>query len=612
MKTGGYLCKLFCIAFIISNYLSVPCKAQDEEKEIASDRKQAEHYYKKLLYEEALKLYLEIARYEPKDAKVNFRIGVCYLKTAHKDKALEYLQKASRLGEKNEDLVDMNYCFGRAYHFLHQFDVAIRYYKTYLSTVDTEKDIQEVTEIKHLIEMCENGKILIADPVKVKIEHLDGDINSCYPDFSPIISADANSLYFSSRRHIASLGSYNKDTDEYNEDVYLSYYKNNKWIPAFAFNPVNDTHDEAPVNLSWDGKDLFFYRTDRGYDCDLWEYRLNDSVWDAKLKDSIHAVPVKMKKSINSGDLETGGTLSPDKERFYFCSDRKGGFGGMDLYYSQKQPDGSWGHAVNMGPVVNTKYDEEAPFMFADGKTLYFSSEGHNSMGESDLFVTKLIDSTSGWIKPRNLGYPVNTAEDELSITLAGDGKTAYYSTLRADSYGEEDIYKLYFDVFPGIDESIDRPAIAAATTHSDSVRMAYAASPETHIPQRGDVLEDKAHFEFNATYITEYSRHKIDHVVATLKKHPAMKVLVCGYASAMGTPDYNLKLSNERAKAVMDYMISQGISKDRLFAKAYGSENLVISSRDKRQNVLNRRVEFVVMNNDNVAIEQSALKKGE
>ena len=593
---------LVCLAFVFSVYLSTPSVAQDEDDEITtkSEMKQAEHYYKRLLYPEALKLYLQIVKQEPKNAKINFRIGVCYLKTAEKNKALEYLQKAATLGEKNEDMVDMNYCFGRAYHFLHEFDKAISYYKTYLSGIDQDRDIQEVTEIKHLIEMCENGKHLIADPVKVKIEHLDGDINSCYPDFSPVVSADGNTLYFSSRRHIASSGSYNKDTDEYNEDVYTSYYKNGKWIPAFAMTAVNDIHDEAPVSLSWDGKDLFIYRTDRGYDYDLFEY---------KMKDTAHTAPVKMKKTINTGDLETGCSLTPDGNRFYFCSDRKGGFGGMDIYYTEKQADGSWGHAVNMGPIVNTKYDEEAPFIFADGRTLFFSSEGHNSMGESDLFVTKFIDSA--WVKPRNLGYPVNTAEDELSITLTADGKIGYYSSLRMDSYGEEDIYKLSFDVFPGIDESSQRPAIAQATLHSDSMRMVYAASPHTHMPIKGDVLEDKAHFEFNASYITEYSRHKIDHVIATLKKYPDMKILVCGYASAMGTPDYNLKLSYKRAETVIEYMVSQGINKERLFAKAYGSENLVISSRDKRQNVLNRRVEFVVMNNNNnVAVDQSDNKK--
>jgi len=234
-------------------------------------------------------------------------------------------------------------------------------------------------------------------------------------------------------------------------------------------------------------------------------------------------------------------------------------------------------------------------------------------MGESDLFVSKLTDS-SAWVKPHNLGYPVNTAEDEESITLAADGVTGYYSSMRSDSYGGEDIYKVTFDEFPGInDESILKQATiarAAATNHSDSVRMAYAASPGDHIPQKGDVLEDKAHFEFNATYLTEYSRHKVDHVIAALKKHPSMKILVCGYASAMGTPEYNLKLSNERAITVMEYMEKQGISKDRLFAKAYGSENLVISSRDKRQNVLNRRVEFVVMSNGSVLVEHKPMDK--
>src|SRR6185437_14535821 len=281
--------------------------------------------------------------------------------------ALEYLQYAAKFGQKNEDMVDMNYCFGRAYHFLHEFENASKYYKTYLGTIDQERDVQEFGQIKHLIEMCENGKHLIAEPVKVTIEHMSEEINSGFSDVSPVISADGNTIYFSSRRRADSTVDNKKDIDEYDEDVYVSYNKNGKWIPAVKFTALNYAHDEAPVSLSWDSKDLFFYRTDRGYEYNLWKYNI---------KDTTNIPPYKMSKAINTGELETSGSLSPSGKRFYFCSDRKGGFGGMDIYYTEKQADSTWGPVVNMGPIINTKYDEEAPFIFADGKTLFFSSEG--------------------------------------------------------------------------------------------------------------------------------------------------------------------------------------------------------------------------------------------
>jgi len=577
----------YTVVFVLIMLLSIQGIAQQKltNKEAEDIREEAYKYYKKQQYLQALKLYQQVEKFYSKSAIVNFRMGVCYLKTSEKKKALAYLNNSARMGQRDIDYIDPNYCYGRAYHYLMDFDDAIKSYKLYLSTLETsdKKDSKEAVQIRHLIGMCESGKKLVAQKLTtVRVEHLDSTVNSKYRDISPVISLHNDTLLFASRRVNNMEGKPNKETNEYSENMYISCWKGNDWVQAVSLEGVNSNKDEAPLSFSWDGKKLYIYKTDRGGSRATWQLPYEDSTGTAS----------KMEIKGNDGK-EEGGSLSPDGKRFYFSSDRSGGHGGMDIYYMERQADNEWGEPVNMGGIINTPYDDISPFMFADGKTFYFSSEGHNSMGETDLFVAKLQNNGS-WGQPQNMGYPINSPEEEPSISFTKDGKIAYFASIREDSYGLDDIYKVSFGV---------APLPSATLSPKDTVKHPskghdHALPVADKVPHKGDVLDEKVQFANNSTVISEEAKEHIDQVVAMMKKYPGVKLIVCGYG-AIGTPESNSKISEERAQATINYMVGKGIGKERLYLKAYDKE--------KPKTPKNRVVEFVVMMANSITAQKSS-----
>ena len=567
--------KLICIiVFVLSISYSMPIIAQQKltNKEAEEKRDEADKYFKKLQYLQALDLYKQVEKFYSKSAILNFRMGVCYLKTSEKKKALAYLNNSAKMGQRDIDYIDPNYCYGRAYHYLHDFDNAIKSYKTYLSVLDSDKDAKEITKIRRLIQMCDNGKKLVAQKLtNVKIDHLDTTVNSTYPDISPVISLHNDTLLFASRRVDILEKKPNKETNEYSENIYISCWKSNDWVPAVPLLGMNSNRDEAPLSFSWDGKKLFVYKTERNGEKNTWQFPYEDSTGRAE----------KMAIRGDGGNNEQGGSLSPDGKRFYFSSDRPGGQGGMDIYYMEKKGD-EWAEPVNMGSTINTPYNDISPYMFADGKTFYFSSEGHNSMGETDLFVAKLQNNGS-WAAPQNMGYPINSAEEEPSICFTADGKTAYFASIREDSYGFDDIYKVTFGVAA--------PVAATATHAKDTVKhVVHSAAPK--MPLKGDILEERVNFANNSASIPDEAKNNIDQVVTLMKAHPGIKLIVSGYPSAPITPESDPKITEERVQAVISYMVAKGVGKDRLYAKVYTHESAAAGKEKGKY----RLVEFVVM----------------
>jgi outer membrane protein OmpA-like peptidoglycan-associated protein len=563
-----------------------------DENNIQKTEQQANDYYNKKLFKNALVLFSLIYDSKSKDAILNYRIGVCYLNTLHKSKAIPYLEKVSGLSGGKVDFIDLNFYLARAYHYNHEFDKAIGHYKSYINILDPKKNEEagEIAEIKRYIEMCTNGKALLRNPVAVKIEHLNGNINSSFSDFLPLAGSDGNSILFASRKHVTTGGKYDPLTQEYYEDIYISNKKGGNWEPAKPIGKnVNNIFHEVPLSISQDGKKLFLYKSDQSNDCDIYYSNLRDHEWSA---------PVSMGHHVNSGDMETGGSISPDGQRFYFSSDREGGFGEMDIYYSQLQADGNWGPAVNLGAGINTKYNEESPFAFSDGKTLYFSSEGHNSMGGFDLFTSTFNTLNQRWSTPENLGFPINSADDEMSISFSSNGKQAYYSANKEDSFGDEDIYLITSD------ELISGPAPIPSDSKTDDseseniqMDLASLSNENTAFPQAGNILNEKVHFAYNAfNSITEYSKNNINAVIKMLNKFPEMKIQLNGYSDNKGNKEYNQALSEKRAKTVYDYIISNGIDKTRLAIKGCGNTSLHADHHS--HGLKDRKVEFMIINN--------------
>ncbi len=439
----SYVFLLFCTVFYVH--------AQDEYKSLKYMESVAEDYF---LYEEfrnALPLYIKLIQANDTIAEYHYRLGVCYLHTAYFEKALPYLENAKELGYFTKDKpkvfrnaynheyesIDLNFNLGRAYHVNYQFDTAIAYYERELNSINTsyrnrKKHISEIQILKKLISEAKSGIQLTKDTANVIIENLGDDINSEYEEIVPLISADESVLLFTSRRPSTTGG--HKDEDGlYMEDIYISHKENGKWgRPKNIGTNINTDEHDACIGLSVNGEELYVYRNNKYKTGDIYVSHLKGAVWSE---------PKKMPKGINTKNLENSASVSADGKRLFFTSDRKGGFGGEDVYVVEKLPNGEWGEPINLGEEINTPYDDDAPYIHPDGKTLYFSSRGHNTMGGYDIFQSKYKNGK--WSKAINLGHPINTPRHDIFFVWSADGKRAYFATHREDSYGEEDLYVL-------------------------------------------------------------------------------------------------------------------------------------------------------------------------
>lgn len=410
-------------------------------KSIYSD---AEQFFVNENYTAALPLYLKLDSMKS-NANLQFKIGFCYLNAAtYKTKSIPYFENAVRdiakryeEGEINEKKAPLStyYYLAKAYQLNYEFDKAIEMYNRYKDELGTDdpKMAAEVAEIAHDIESCNNGKELIKDPKKVTVTNLGPGVNSAYPDYSPVVSLDEQTLIFTSRR----AGGYSDEKEpngQYFEDIYTSDYANGKWGQAKSIgNNINTAGHEATINLSADGLKLLIYKDHKG----------NGDLYLSEYKDQAWSAPEYMSAPINSSSWESHACFSADNRILYFVSDRPGGYGGRDIWKCLRLPNGDWGQPQNLGPVVNTKYDEDGVFIHPDGKQIFFSSKGHKSMGGFDIFSSLINDENGNWSEPINIGYPINTPDDDVFYITTADGKRAFFSSDKEGGYGEKDIYMI-------------------------------------------------------------------------------------------------------------------------------------------------------------------------
>lgn len=391
-------------------------------------------------YDTALSTFLLLHRAQPDNANINYKVGYLYLQIpTEKTKAIPYLEKAVLNMTHNYHEFEPSekkapetalYYLAQAYHLDYRFDKAIEMYNKFGALVP-EKNTDIHNDIGHRIEMCSTGKELSNVPMGCVITNLGDSVNSVYPDYGPVISADESVLYFTSRRP-GTGGMDNRSLQgEFFEDIWECDKKEDgTWGQAHGIGAtINTLGHEAAVGLSADGQTLFIYKDDNG-DGNIYQSQLNGDAW---------SYPEKMDDNINSKSWEPSACLSPDGNTIYFVSDRKGGFGGRDIWRCVKLPNNKWSLPTNLGPKINTPYDEEAPFIHPDGVTLFFASKGHKTMGGFDIFFSTLTDS--GWTNPQNMGYPVNTTDDDVFYVMSADGKRAYFSSFREGGKGEKDIY---------------------------------------------------------------------------------------------------------------------------------------------------------------------------
>lgn len=382
-------------------------------------------------YEDAAKIYKQLLPVDPAFVEVYHEMGVCQWNiTGKKANAAAYFEKGVA-GGYVESYIEL----AKARHWQQRFDEAVALCGEYKLQMGRMVDNAEVDR---LIGMCVTAKGLTQAPVELKIRNMGGMINSSAHDYCPLVTADGNTMYFTSRRE----GTTGRMKDPYGkwfEDIYTAKRIDEVWTNAVnAGEPLNTLVHDATVGLSPDGHSMIIYRTQQNLvSGDLYETRMHALKWQE---------PELMTPRINGEHHEPSASIAPGGQEIYFTSDRPGGFGGRDLYRIRRLPNGEWSLPLNLGPNVNTANDEDAPFMHSDGTTLFFSSNGHNTMGGYDIFKTVLTDyDMNGWSTPENMGYPLNTVNDDIYFCLSEDGRTGYFSSERAEGFGMQDIYQVTF-----------------------------------------------------------------------------------------------------------------------------------------------------------------------
>ncbi|MGZ5191013.1 MAG: OmpA family protein, partial [Flavisolibacter sp.] len=475
-------------------------------------------------------------------------------------------------------------------------------------------------------------------------------VNSQYADYAPVFSGDQCTMLFTTGRP-SNIGGQTYDGGKYFEDVYISYKKDSVWTPAENMGvPINTVDNDGAVCISSDGQEILIFKDDKG----------DGNIYSTKLQGAYWSVPKKLNSHINSKSWEPSAFIAANGRTLYFTSDRPGGFGGTDIYKSEKNSAGDWGKAVNLGPEINSIYDEDAPFLHPDGVTLYYTSNGHETMGGFDIFESSLLEGGK-WSEPLNIGYPINSPDDEAFYVLSPDKKTAYYTSVRDEGLGEKDNYMItYIDVKENslalqkglvMDQNqlvAKNVKIIVTNNHSHEVEGIYYPNESTgkylfmlepgkshnityeadgflfysenrYVSKADDyneivksiklppivvgssVVLNNIFFDFDKSTIRPNSNAELLRLYEFLFNHPNLSVEITGYINADNADDYNIKLSMDRAVAVVDYLVEKGIKKERLVADGCGD---LVSFVDQKANPnysprvrqLNQRVELKII----------------
>ncbi|MEP7232787.1 MAG: OmpA family protein [Ginsengibacter sp.] len=471
--------------------------------------------------------------------------------------------------------------------------------------------------------------------------NLGDSINTSDLEYFPSLTIDGDKMIFTKRI-------------DRNEDFYESDKINGQWGKAYPLpgNINSSTFNEGAQNISQDGTWLIFtgcnFPEGLG-SCDLYISYLTKNGWSE---------PKNLGRNVNSEFWESTPSLSPDKKDLYFSSNVPGGFGGKDIWVCHRNEDGTWQEPLNLGPEINTPGDESTPFIHSDNRTLYFNSSGLPGYSEKpDIFVTRKT-ADGKWSKPENLGYPVNTIDDEGSLVVASDGKTAYYSSDRSDTKGGLDIYtfELRKDVRPlktlwvkgkvfdnktkdGLPSSVElvdvktREMISKLQTDEEGnylvtlpvgkdyafnvKRKGYLFYSENYnigesstdsifqvdiplqpIEANARIVLKNVFFETKKTELNPESITELDNVVRLLNENPNLKIQISGYTDNVGKPADNLKLSTGRAVAVVNYLLNKRVNNERLTFKGYGEANPIAENSTEEGRARNRRTELRVVSN--------------
>ncbi|MCU0360998.1 MAG: hypothetical protein MUF75_09820 [Bacteroidia bacterium] len=385
----------------------------------------------------------EIAyRMDSSSANINYMLGICYLQSAMKKTRAEYHLAKAIQNISNSYKADMAsekaapplayYFYGQALHVNYKFDEALKQFGEFNRYVDP-KDKEYMKMLEKEVATSTLAKKMIADPINVLISNLGENINSEFPEYSPVLNADENVLIYTTRRP-SSTGGQKTPEGDYFEDIVVSYKdENGNWGPPKSLSDnVNSMGHEASINLSPDGQILIVFKDNNG-NGDIYYTSFDGTEWSTLNE---------FGSNVNTEFWESHACLNADGTVLFFASDRPGGYGGKDIYRCVKLPNGQWSKALNMGENINSEYDEDGAFIHPDGQTFFYSTNGYKTMGGYDIMYATLNEDNK-FSNATNIGYPINTTDDDIFYVTSPDGKRGYFSSAKKDGYGKNDIYKI-------------------------------------------------------------------------------------------------------------------------------------------------------------------------
>jgi len=588
--------------------------------------------------------YLFAHQYNSEHPGLNYRIGVCFLLGDDAFRAIDYFLAAYDADQ--EITGDIKLMIGRSYHMVEKFDKAKQYYMEYRQDLVPGEDIvQEVNRIDKLIMECEYGKDLSANPRRVIIQNLGETVNSPFDDYNPRFADSDTALFFTSRRPFGKKPGRSEFDNKFFENIFISPLENGKSF-------------------------LSAYAPGKPFEKGKWRK------------------PKRFSKKIESDEEETTVAMTPDGQTLYYVSaNPELTTGGKDILVVRKNEKGKWGDPENVGGLINTIYDEEGVFLSDDGQVMYFASKGHNSMGGFDVFKS-VMGEDGRWEAPENIGYPVNTPNDEVFYVTDKEGFYGFYATQREGGWGGRDIYKVISlgsekqvltltrdslvaglnllvkepflsypeilsvdttlilsgqvkDTIMGADTTImaglsflnpgTGEVIARAMTGTDGFYRARIPEPGIYgveINATGylyylDILDlsglnpdepaernfylqkievgtkvvlDNIYFETGKSVLTPNSYEALDQVVRFLENNQSVRLEISGHTDNTGSLRINTRLSEARAKSVVDYIVNKGINPGRLEYKGYADSQPVAENDTAEGREMNRRVEFKVL----------------
>ncbi len=417
--------RLLAVIFFLFGVLgAIGTQAQSVDKLISD----ADKYFQIRNYEKALPLYLDALEGGADDAMTYYRTAVSYEQSPQVDQKIKSIPFFEKAIAKGNDRLPGKVLFdlGNVYHLNEQVDKAIELYEQYKGTL--KNDRRSLNEVERAIEIAGNARVLMSSPRDIEIFNFGTVVNSEYTEYNPVVSADESVMAFTALR--PNTGK-TRSNEEFIEEVYISYNTSGNWTQPDRVEIVSD-YNVGTAGLSADGQRMMVFIGGAQGMGNLYSIRKSGAEW---------STPTSLGNRINSRYLETTASMTPDGKIIYFASNRPDGYGGLDIYMAEMQESGEWGPAINLGPKVNTKYNEDAPFIHPDQWTLFFTSDGHNTMGGRDIFVTRLFNEE--WTSPENMGYPINTTANDNYFNLTADGRKGYFSSDRKGGQGGQDIYSI-------------------------------------------------------------------------------------------------------------------------------------------------------------------------